>query len=87
MKDKEYDIIKNRIILQYNSKSQEANTYLTLSTITVIGFTAYLIVSGYFYEGAILGFVIFVFGLVRNKKAKKKMNILLRKFYGLRNKA
>ncbi len=73
------ELQKNKIDLEFKAESQEANIFLTLLTITFIGFITAMFIKGDYVAGGVVGFFIFVIALVQYTKRKRKMRDLLNK--------
>lgn len=78
--NKKEEINKNKLDMKYTTLSQKHNIYLTLITITVVGFVGtFIIRRQYWLIGALLGSIIVIFGYIKYKQTQKEMEEILKK--------
>ncbi len=73
------ELKKNKLDLEYKFESQKALLFLTVGTISLLGFVATMMSIGKYTITAILGFVILIISLVLYKRKEKKLKNLLKK--------
>ena len=72
------EIRKNRLDLEYKFESQKAILFLTIGTITLIGFVGYMISQKLYTLATVIGANIFILSFLSYHKTKSKMNYILR---------
>ena len=77
------DIQKNKIDMRYRAEMQKANIFLTLGTVTLIGFIAGMLISKNYLVGSVSSFIIFIISMILYKKSKNRMNEILNELDGL----
>lgn len=77
------DLKKNRLDLEYKFESQKAIIFLTLGTITLIGFLTAVIIQKYYVTATVLGFVIFISAIILYKRTKRILDGLLQQIEDL----
>lgn len=59
--------------MQYKAQLQEANIFLTLGTISVIGIIVTMFISKNYLLGAVISFMLFTLVMILYKRAKRRM--------------
>ncbi len=77
------DLKKNRLDLEYKFESQKAIIFLTLGTITLIGFLTAVIIQKHYIMATVLGFVIFISAIILYKRTKNILDGLLQQIENL----
>lgn len=73
------ELEKNKIDMEYRFEAQKANIYLTLGTITVLGFIGALLIAGEKTLAIILGLGVFIAALILYFNAKRNLKEILKR--------
>ena len=77
------EIKKNRLDLEFRSESQKSNIWLSLGTITSIGFFASMIIQKYYLLGSIMALAVFVVSMFLFRQTQARMRRVLTKIENL----